>query len=236
MNEVKQLPRGIPQGYTPQRQRASESATVLVAEWARKAAHELNDRHHNWIEARSRDEFSEENLSESQVRETLDHAALLMRWELIEEYLPKVQRDHDMIYAYISHLRRTKGYVGRRRVTKQQWSAHLLSQQEELAYKVFLLRVLKRRLGEYRYTANSAVTHITDKIESDFLAASVAYEVLRAVLARLGRDFELTEDERKAIKGFRYYMKESRKDALKRGELCAEGDPESKWKDWGLQP
>lgn len=224
MNVIRYSP-GVPDGYKPQKQRVEPTATVLISEWARKAAHELNDRHHNWIEARLKDEFADENLNEAQLRDAIDHTAMLMKWDLIEEYLPKLERDLSMIYAYISFLQRNKEYVSRRKVGLQQWAAHLLAQQEELAYKTYLQKILKYRRSHFVRAVNEKKYQLTDKIKTDLDVVGVIWEVYKAVFHRacqLTTEPMTTLEERAALKRIGGYLKERKEQMLRQGLVMPE--------------
>lgn len=222
---VKHLTRGTPDGYDPQRQSVSGSATLLVSEWARKAAHELNDKHHNWIEARTKDEFDIDNLSNAQLRDAIDHSVLLMRWQSVREYLPKVTRDFQMIEAYLAYLNANKGYVGRRQVARQQWEAHKLAQKEEMAYKRALMVTLRERSRQFNSASDLMRWSGINQIATDLDLACAIGSLFKKVLAGVGGFDSLDEEDRKRFVSLTQRLENRIEEEIATGQIAPyEGD------------
>lgn len=194
--EIKQLPKGIPQGYKPQKQNVEESPTVLVSEWARNAAHQLDYKHRGWKRRMQEDKFADQNLADTLLREDLDHYSLLMSYDMVKACLAKARNDRKLLKAYIKFLNATRGYVARRQVGDQQWAAHKIAHQAEIAYKSLLCDVLTERLKEWNIAANNTPYQFSGTIKSDLDAVWLIHRTLRRLLKFVGNENITDEDQR----------------------------------------
>lgn len=196
MTSIKQLPKGIPDGYKPQKQNVEESPTVLVSEWARKAAHDLDYKHRGWVRRMEEDQFAAQNLAETTLRENLDHLSILLSYDMVKTHLFKARSDRFLLKQYIKFLNATRGYIARKQVGEQQWAAHRLAHQAERAYKSMLCDVLGERLKEFNINANNTPYQFSGTITSDLDAARLIHGLLRKKLKFVGNENISDEDQR----------------------------------------
>lgn len=205
MTTIKQLPKGIPQGYKPQKQNVEESPAVLVSEWARNAAHDLDYKHRGWAKRRQEDKYADQNLAETTLREDLDHLAILLSYDMIKSHLAKARNDRSALKAYIKFLNATRGYIARKPVGEQQWAAHKIAHQAEMAYKSMLCDVLGQRLKELNIAANNTPYRFSGTIETDLDAAVLIHGLLRKKLKFVGNE-NITDEEQRHLDMFEAYL------------------------------
>ena len=178
MSEIKYLPKGRPEGAKPIRQeKRPQSVEVLVSEHTRRIAHELDDRHRDWIMARQGDELAEiEDVSPLDLHP--NHAEWLIEYHKLEERYNLAFQRQVTLMQRLSALKRDK-HLLLRRYSATQYFTHIDTLKVEWAYTL----VLQKRLKQARTWAR--LTLQNSKARTPVLECENKTAVLLAELATL---------------------------------------------------
>lgn len=145
MKTTKQLPRGIPEGAYSTRQSIKHSPVVIVSEWARRVAHELDNYRGTWVAAVKADPIGAQ-FERSPYYQSISHAEWLSTYDESEaKHEIAVQREV-YLKAVLSDMRRTKRINGTL-YSKWEFDMHRNAVIAELDYVVALIQ--KLRLVKY---------------------------------------------------------------------------------------
>jgi hypothetical protein len=135
---VKQLPKGVPQGYQPPRQTPKVNVRVMVSEYTRRVAHELDTLHRDWIIRRQCDELID--LHESPFANggvPLDHLDWLVQYESSDDRYRKVVERRMWLQNELGNIRRSRMINGKF-LNKPQFLTHYEALKLEWVYCVAL--------------------------------------------------------------------------------------------------
>lgn len=79
--------------------------SVLISEWARKAAHELDDWRDRWLASKERDLYLEPPLWAANIKGDLDHEEIISNKELATKYIGLLIEDIHLLQDYLTELK-----------------------------------------------------------------------------------------------------------------------------------
>ena len=116
---------------------------VIVSEWTRRAAHNLDMRRDEWLSQKAPTVFVEPELQKLQIDSKIDHiAALTGSYDRIIALSMKARHDVAVLQSYLAKINSTKT-INDERVPKHVFEAYRSRVVKEVHYKQFLCTVTK---------------------------------------------------------------------------------------------
>lgn len=118
---------------------------VLVSEWARRAAHELDDWRSRWLNQRENDTYVFYDAHRINIKDDLNHEEVLSNLEIAQKHRLSVVQDCETLQRYLTSLKSgrlggAQWEVAGRSVSRENYENHRLTVVGELNYKMQLLR------------------------------------------------------------------------------------------------
>lgn len=178
-NSIKYLPKGRPDGAQPIRQtKRPQSVEVLVSEHTRRIAHELDDRHRDWIMIRQKDELAEiEDSSPLDLHP--NHAEWLIEYHKLEERYNLAFQRQVALQQRLSALKRDRRLL-LRKYSAEQYYVHVDTLKVEWAYTLVLQKRLKQARAWARLTLQNAKAR-TPVLECENRVAALLAELTTLV-------------------------------------------------------
>lgn len=131
--------------------------TVLISEWAKKAAHEL-DTAREAVATRKRGPNDVYDYVDLKIKGTdLDHAAILSNPDDAQRINEMASQDARTLQAYMATINAWKGYIDGRRVGLTAWQRHRALAVKELEYRHALVGKTKHVIKEANRSAADAM-------------------------------------------------------------------------------
>ncbi len=128
---------------------------VLVSEWSRKAAHNLDHKREEWESARSASDYAERALVEGlKIDMRLDHETMLLgSYKNLQDLRLKVVGDIGVLGNFLATMKAT-GTINGAWYPKPTYEVYRVRLARELAYKHLLATTLKEAMRTRRMLAN----------------------------------------------------------------------------------
>lgn len=125
--------------------------TVLISEWARKAAHNL-DMARDAVTTRQRGSSEVHDFCDLKIKGRINHASVLTDPKEAARILEMAREDSYTLQTYLTHLKGTRGWIGNERVPRHAWERHRTIAAHELHYRHALSAALRSAAAKAKKT------------------------------------------------------------------------------------
>lgn len=128
---------------------------VLISEWARKAAHELDDWRDRWLASKEKDIYADGLLQKVNIKGEIVHDEVLSTEASADRYCKLATEDIHILQGYLALMKGWKIGGGKwkiesRYVSKQEFNSHRSAVIEELNYKHRLVATAREARSVFR--------------------------------------------------------------------------------------